>query len=160
MPTAAHPIGWPVLVDPARLIASLRLWSSHAVPMDIPDFNRSELIPAVAQDAESGDVLMVAWMNREAWEETCRTRRACYFSRSRQKLWRKGEQSGHYQEVREILVDCDADTLVLKVIQHGAAACHVGYRSCFFRRIDCETGEAEVVAERVFDPAEVYGSEG
>ena len=114
----------------------------------------SGLLPAIAQDADTGEVLMLAWMNREAYEETVRTRRAVYFSRSRNKLWRKGEESGHVQEVREILIDCDADTILLKVHQLGGAACHEGYKSCFFRRVDDD--KLQVVAERVFDPKEVY----
>ena len=112
------------------------------------------LVPAVAQDADSGEVLMLAWMNKEAFEETLRTGRACYFSRSRGKLWRKGEESGHVQEVRGVYVDCDADTILLKVHQVGGAACHEGYASCFFRRLD--GGTLTVVAERVFDPKQVY----
>ena len=112
------------------------------------------LVPAVAQDADTGEVLMLAWMNREAYEETLRTGRACYFSRSRGKLWRKGEESGHVQEVRGVFVDCDADTILLKVNQVGGAACHEGYKSCFFRRLD--QGEWKTIAERVFDPKAVY----
>jgi phosphoribosyl-AMP cyclohydrolase len=112
------------------------------------------LVPAIAQDAETGAVLMLAWMNREAYEETLRTRRAVYFSRSRNKIWRKGEESGHVQEVREVYVDCDADTVLLKVHQIGGAACHEGYPSCFFRRVE---GDAlRIVGERVFDPKVVY----
>ena len=119
------------------------------------DFDKTGgLVPAIAQDAETGAVLMLAWMNREAYEETLRTRRAVYFSRSRNKLWRKGEESGHFQEVREIYVDCDADTILLKVHQIGGAACHEGYASCFFRRVEADG--LKVVAERVFDPKQVY----
>ena len=93
-------------------------------------------------------------MNREAYEETLRTRRACYYSRSRGRLWRKGEESGNVQEVREVYVDCDADTVLLKVQQIGGAACHEGYPSCFFRRV---AGDAvQVIGERVFDPKQVY----
>jgi phosphoribosyl-AMP cyclohydrolase len=99
-------------------------------------------------------VLMMAWMNREAYEETLRTKRAVYFSRSRNKLWRKGEESGNWQEVREIFVDCDADTILLKVHQVGGAACHEGYPSCFFRRVEADG--LHVVGERVFDPKQVY----
>src|SRR3974377_1465039 len=100
------------------------------------DFQKAGgLVPAIAQDAATGQVLMLAWMNREAFDETVRTGRACYFSRSRNRLWRKGEESGNVQEVREIFVDCDADTILLKVRQIGDAACHEGYRSCFFRRL-------------------------
>ena len=121
-----------------------------------PDFSKSELIPVIAQDDATGDVLMLAYMNREAWEETQRTGRVCYFSRSRNKLWRKGEESGNVQEVRAIFYDCDADTLLVRVNQIGGAACHEGYRSCFFRKIDPATGRVDVVGERIFDPQTVY----
>ncbi|MCP4788222.1 MAG: phosphoribosyl-AMP cyclohydrolase [Fuerstiella sp.] len=121
-----------------------------------PDFSKLELIPAIAQDAETGDVLMMAWMNEESYKETLATGRVVYFSRSRQKLWRKGEESGNVQELKAIYFDCDADTLLVKVNQIGGAACHEGYRSCFFRRLDPATGEVEVEGDRVFDPAEVY----
>lgn len=122
--------------------------------MDL-DFDKAGgIVPAVAQDAETGEVLMVAWMNREAWRETLETGRACYFSRSRNKLWRKGEESGHVQEVVEIRVDCDADTVLLRVRQIGGAACHQGYRSCFFRKV--ADGQWVVDQERVFDPEQVY----
>jgi phosphoribosyl-AMP cyclohydrolase len=114
------------------------------------------LLPAIAQDADSGEVLMLAWMNQAAFEETLRTGRVCYFSRSRNKLWRKGEESGHVQEVRGVFVDCDADTILLKVKQIGGAACHEGYKSCFFRQV--EGGELKTIAERVFDPKAVYGT--
>lgn len=113
------------------------------------------LVPAVAQDADTGEVLMLAWMNAEAFDETVRSGRAVYFSRSRNKLWRKGEESGHVQEVKGIYVDCDADTVLLKVKQIGGAACHEGYKSCFFRKL--ESGELQVEGERVFDPKQVYG---
>ena len=121
-----------------------------------PDFTKSELIPVIAQDFESADVLMLAYMNQTAYEETIKTGRVCYFSRSRNKLWRKGEESGNVQEVKEIFFDCDADTLLIKVHQIGGAACHEGYRSCFFRKIDPASSDIEVVGERVFDPNEVY----
>lgn len=120
-----------------------------------PDFDKAGgLVPVIAQDADTGEVLMLAWMNPEAYAETLRTGRACYYSRSRGKLWRKGEESGHIQEVRGIFLDCDADTVLLKVHQVGGAACHAGYRSCFFRQ--AVDGELRVVAERVFDPQTVY----
>jgi len=119
------------------------------------DFEKTGgLVPAIAQDVDSGAVLMLAWMNREAYEETLRTGRACYFSRSRNRLWRKGEESGNVQEVREVYVDCDADTILLKVKQIGGAACHEGYASCFFRKV--EGNELKVIAEKVFDPKAVY----
>jgi phosphoribosyl-AMP cyclohydrolase len=112
------------------------------------------LLPAIAQDASSGEVLMVAWMNAEAFDETMRTKRAVYYSRSRQKLWRKGEESGHTQTVHEILVDCDADTILLKVSQEGAA-CHEGYRSCFFRKLT-DDGRFELVQTRLKQPSDIY----
>jgi phosphoribosyl-AMP cyclohydrolase len=119
------------------------------------DFEKAGgLVPAVAQDADTGEVLMLAWMNKEAYEETVRTGRVCYFSRSRNRLWRKGEESGHVQEVRGIFIDCDADTILLKVHQIGGAACHEGYASCFFRKVDGE--KLTVVGERIFDPKQVY----
>ena len=124
--------------------------------MPSPDFSKSELIPAIAQDDETGDVLMLAYMNEEAWRETLSSGRVVYFSRSRQKLWRKGEESGNVQEVRSIYLDCDADTILIRVNQIGGAACHEGYRSCLFRRINLVSGETEVVGERVFDPKDVY----
>ena len=121
----------------------------------IVDFEKSGgLVPAIAQDYQTGEVLMMAYMNRDAFEETVRTRRAVYFSRSRNKLWRKGEESGNVQEVKEIFLDCDNDTILLKVHQIGGAACHEGYKSCFFRRLDA--GELKVIGERVFDPKVVY----
>jgi phosphoribosyl-AMP cyclohydrolase len=120
------------------------------------DFDKGAgLVPAIAQDAESGAVLMLAWMNREAYEETLRTKRACYYSRSRGRLWRKGEESGNVQEVHEVFIDCDSDTILLKVRQMGGAACHEGYSSCFFRRV--EGASVRIVGEPVFDPAKVYG---
>jgi phosphoribosyl-AMP cyclohydrolase len=120
------------------------------------DFDKAGgLVPAVAQDADTGEVLMLAWMNREAFEETVRTGRAVYFSRSRNRLWRKGEESGHVQQVKGVFVDCDADTVLLKVTQVGGAACHEGYKSCFFREL--AGGNLAVVGERVFDPKQVYG---
>ena len=123
----------------------------------VVDFEKiGGMVPVIAQDHETGDVLMMAYMNREAFEETLRTGRVCYFSRSRNRLWRKGEESGNVQEVRGIYVDCDADALLVKVHQIGGAACHEGYRSCFFRRVADD--DLEVVAERVFDPADVYAS--
>jgi phosphoribosyl-AMP cyclohydrolase len=123
---------------------------------DGPDFHKTELVPVIAQDADTGEVLMLAYMNEPAYEETLRTRRVCYFSRSRGRLWRKGEESGNVQELRELYFDCDADTLLVKVHQVGGAACHEGYRSCFFRRLDPATQTVTVVGDRVFDPAAVY----
>ena len=127
-------------------------------PNDVPDFSKAGgLITAVTQDAESGEVLMVAYMDREAFEETLATNRVVYYSRSRKRLWRKGEESGNIQQLREVFIDCDADAVLLKVEQIGGAACHEGYRSCFFRKVE-STG-LQLVGQRVFDPKEVYGKE-
>jgi len=112
-------------------------------------------LPAIAQDWETGQVLMMAYMNQEAWEKTLATRKAHYWSRSRDELWFKGETSGHVQEVKEIWIDCDDDTILLKVEQKGGGACHTGYRSCFFRKVG-KAETLEVVGERAFDPKEVY----
>ncbi len=121
-----------------------------------PDFDKAGgLIPAIAQDAATGEVLMMAYVNRESWELTLSTGVVHYWSRSRNKLWKKGESSGHVQEVREIRVDCDADCVLFKVRQVGDAACHTGYRSCFYRVV--RDGELVVDGVRVFDPDEVYG---
>jgi phosphoribosyl-AMP cyclohydrolase len=118
--------------------------------MPEPDFaKRGGLVTAIAQDASSGDILMVAYMNEQAWRHMLATGNATYWSTSRNKLWVKGESSGHVQRVKEVYVDCDADCVVMKVEQ-TSAACHEGYRSCFFRRV--EDGEWRVVAERVAEP--------
>jgi phosphoribosyl-AMP cyclohydrolase len=125
-------------------------------PQPGPDFSKcGGLLPAIAQDAHSGAVLMLAYMNAEAYAETLATGRAVYFSRSRNKLWRKGEQSGNVQQVEAVYVDCDADTILLRVRQIGGAACHKGYESCFFRQVTSDG--LKVIARRVFDPDEVYG---
>ncbi len=122
---------------------------------DRPDFAKGDgLLPAIAQDADTGEVLMMAYMNPESYAETLATGRAVYYSRSRNKLWRKGEESGHVQEVRGVYLDCDRDTILLKVRQIGDAACHEGYRSCFFRQVTPEG--LRVVGTRVFDPKQVY----
>ena len=119
------------------------------------DFDKAGgMVPVITQDEATGEVLMMAYMNPEAFAETLRTGRACYFSRSRNRLWRKGEESGNVQEVRGVYVDCDADALLLKVRQVGGAACHEGYPSCFFRRVSED--DVQVVAQRVFDPRQVY----
>jgi phosphoribosyl-AMP cyclohydrolase len=122
--------------------------------IDLDFAKQGGLVPVVVQDAEDGAVLMLAYMNELAFRKTLETGKATYWSRSRNELWVKGESSGNTQEVTDVLVDCDLDTVVLKVKQHGGAACHEGYRSCFFRRL--REGEPEIVGERVFDPAEVY----
>ena len=125
-------------------------------PESQPDFDKGDgLLPAIAQDANTGEVLMMAYMNEESYAETLQTGRAVYFSRSRGKLWRKGEESGNVQQVDSVYLDCDRDTILLKVKQIGDAACHTGYRSCFFSKVTRDG--LEVVGERVFDPKEVYG---
>lgn len=121
-----------------------------------PDFNKTSMIPVIAQDFHSGKVLMLAYMNAEAYLETMATKQVCYFSRSRNKLWRKGEESGNVQRLKHIYYDCDADTLLVKVEQVGGAACHEGYESCFYRELNPDTNESRVIAERVFDPSTVY----
>ena len=123
------------------------------------DFQKgSGLVPAVIQDERSGEVLMLGFMNAESLRETQRSREVVFFSRSRNRLWKKGESSGHVLRVREIRVDCDADALLVRVEAVGPGVCHKGYRSCFFRAIE-PGGEAKVIAERTYSPEEVYGSE-
>jgi len=117
-------------------------------------FNSQGLVPAIIQDVDTGEVLMMAWMNEEALRKTIDTGKTHFWSRSRQKLWLKGETSGHYQLVRGIYIDCDGDTLLIKVDQ-VKAACHTGYRSCFFRKVD-EKGNLKIVGKKVFEPKEVY----
>ena len=117
-------------------------------------YDATGLIPAVIVDVESKAVIMVAYMNESSLLETVRSGKTHFWSRSRQRYWMKGESSGHTQDVKAIYVDCDKDTLVIEVVQHGAA-CHKGYFSCFYRRLD-ENGGLEVVGEKVFDPDEVY----
>ena len=117
-------------------------------------FNKEGLVPAIAQDADTNEVLMVAYMNEESIKKTLSEKKACYYSRSRQKLWTKGEHSGNFQEVKKILIDCDADTVLLKIKQRGGA-CHEGYYSCFFREIK-DSGELEIIADKVFDEREAY----
>jgi len=118
-------------------------------------FDKDGLIPAVCVDHETKQVLMVAYMNATALTETIKTGRTHFWSRSRQKYWMKGESSGHTQDVKAIYTDCDADTLVIEVVQHGAA-CHEGYYSCFYRRLG-DDGKWQIIAEKVFDPGSVYG---
>jgi phosphoribosyl-AMP cyclohydrolase len=119
------------------------------------DFEKTGgLIPAIAQDYKTGEILMLAYMNPESWEATLSTRKATYWSRSRQELWVKGATSGNVQHVKEIRIDCDDDTILLKVEQVGGAACHTGHRSCFFKKV--ENGDLKIVGKPVFDPKEVY----
>ncbi len=120
------------------------------------DFNKLDgLVPAIVQDHQTNEVLMLAFMNEAAFENTMKTGEATYYSRSRNTLWIKGKTSGHIQIVKEIFVDCDNDSVLLKVEQVGEAACHTGYRSCFYQKI--ENGEAVVTQTPVFDPETVYG---
>jgi len=121
-----------------------------------PKFDDKGLICAIAQDVETAQILMVAYMNRQALELTIKTGFATYYSRSRQKLWKKGEQSGHMQKVRQILVDCDQDCLILRV-NVDSGQCHVGYQSCFYRALKPDSSkDLEFIAEKVYDPKEAY----
>ena len=126
--------------------------------MVLLDFDKSAdgLLPAIVQDYGSGDVLMLVYINKESWQKTLDSGKAHFWSRSRNKIWLKGESSGHVQLIKEIYVDCDQDTVVFKVEQLGGAACHKGYRSCFFRVVDGE--QMRVVGEKVFDPETVYAN--
>jgi phosphoribosyl-AMP cyclohydrolase len=118
------------------------------------NWNDQGLVPAIAQDWQTGEVLMLAWMNREALELTVQEERAVYWSRSRGALWRKGEESGHVQKLRELRVDCDADTVLMKVEQVGGIACHTGRRSCFYRKL--EGHDWRVTDDVLRDPGDIY----
>jgi phosphoribosyl-AMP cyclohydrolase len=119
------------------------------------DFEKTGgLLPAIAQEADTGEVLMLAYMNQEAWEATLKTGKATYWSRSRQELWVKGLTSGNVQVVKEIRIDCDDDTILLKVEQVGGAACHTGHKSCFYKQV--ENGSVTIIGKPLFDPKEVY----
>jgi phosphoribosyl-AMP cyclohydrolase len=120
-----------------------------------PNFAKGDgLVPAIVQDAETKEVLMMAYMNRESWEATLQTGKATYWSRSRQKLWLKGETSGHFQIIKAVFIDCDDDTILLQVEQLGEAACHTGHKSCFYRKLSGK--DFVVVGEKIFNPEEVY----
>ena len=134
-------------------MAQSRLEDSDTLQMQ---FNDQGLIPAIVQDADSGEVLMMAWMNQAAMWQTLRTRKATFYSRSRDRMWVKGESSGHVLEVLEARIDCDQDTLLLRCRAHGPA-CHAGYQSCFYRAIE-DDGDLKVIQERLFDPEKVYGA--
>jgi phosphoribosyl-AMP cyclohydrolase len=139
----------------------IELRKPEGIPMEIvmktkPDFDKGKgLLPAITQDYLSGEVLMLAYMNEEAWEKTLASGKVHYWSRSRNELWFKGGTSGHFQEVKAIFLDCDRDTILLKVNQKGGGACHTGYRSCFFQKINADE-TMEIVGEKGFDPQEVY----
>ena len=121
------------------------------------DFEKSGgLVPAIVQDYETGEILMLAYMNEEAWNKTLQTGQAHYWSRSRQQLWHKGGTSGHVQKIKEVRIDCDNDAVLLRVEQVGGAACHTGYRSCFHKRLEGD-GKLSICSEKVFDPKKVYG---
>jgi phosphoribosyl-AMP cyclohydrolase len=126
--------------------------------MDLSFAKTSGLIPAIVQDNGTEQVLMLGFMNEEALAETQRTREVVFYSRSRNRLWKKGESSGHVLKVRDLRIDCDADALLIRVEPIGPGVCHEGYRSCFFRRIEGD-GSATVIEEPTFQPAEVYGQE-
>ena len=128
--------------------------ASGAAWLDAVKWDANGLVPAIAQDAATQEILMVAWMNREALEETARTRRGVYFSRSRNRLWRKGEESGHVQHVSEIRLDCDNDVVLLKIEQVGGIACHTGRRSCFFQKL--ENGDWATTEPVLKNPDEIY----
>ena len=120
-----------------------------------PNFAKGDgLIPAIVQDAETKEILMLAYMNRQSWEMTLQTGKATYWSRSRQELWVKGETSGHFQLLKAVLIDCDNDSILLQVKQLGEAACHTGYKSCFYRKL--EGDDFFIVGEKIFNPKEVY----
>ena len=126
--------------------------------MDILDelkFDQVGLIPAIVQDNENNEVLMMAFMNRQALQKTLESGRVCFWSRSRQEYWIKGETSGHTQTVKSVAFDCDGDALLIKVEQKGGA-CHIGYRSCFFREVSSDGNSSHIVGEKVFNPDEVY----
>ncbi len=121
------------------------------------DFSKGDgLVPVIVQDSATNDVLMMAYMNEGALKKTLEVKKACFYSRSRQKFWLKGETSGNFQEVKEIYFDCDNDTILLKVNQVGGAACHTGHRSCFYKQV-IDNDNIKEVGELVFDPKEVYG---
>jgi len=121
------------------------------------DFDKSSgLLPAIAQDSGTGEVLMLAYMNREAWETTLATGHATYYSRSRNEIWVKGKTSGNLQIVREIRIDCDGDSVLLKVEQLGGAACHTGHQSCFHKKVEGDNDSITIIGSPVFDPDEVY----
>ncbi len=119
-------------------------------------FDEKGLIPVITQDVNTDEILMFAWMNRESFKQTLQTGLMTYWSRSRQKIWVKGESSGNIQDVREIYIDCDADCLLFKVESRGmGAACHEGYRSCFFRKVDIKDKSLAIIAEKIFEPGEI-----
>jgi phosphoribosyl-AMP cyclohydrolase len=138
-----QPLGSIVMIEPGALAQDIK-------------WNEQGLVPVITQDWQSGEVLMLAWMNREALQHTLAEGRVIYWSRSRGKLWRKGEESGHIQHLKELRIDCDADTVLVKVEQVGGIACHTGRRSCFFQRL--ENGAWSITEAVVRQPADIYGN--
>lgn len=127
-------------------------------PSQRPDFRTPEtLIPAIAQEVRTGEILMMAYMNEEAYDETLKRGQAVYYSRSRGRLWHKGEESGHVQLIKQICLDCDRDTILLKVEQQGPGACHEGYPTCFFREVT-EEGGLRIIQEKAYDSEKTYGN--
>lgn len=126
--------------------------------LDTLKYDSQGLIPAIVQDADTGDVLMMAYMNKQSLADSIRTGKTHFWSRSRRKYWMKGESSGHTQDIQEIFIDCDVDTILIKARQNGAA-CHEGYKSCFFRKLQAD-GQCQILGERLFDPEKVYGKKG
>ncbi len=121
------------------------------------DFKKTDgLIPAIVQDYKTGEILMLAYINEDSWKYSLETGNATYWSRSRKKIWKKGEESGNLQKIKEILVDCDKDTVIFKVEQIGGASCHLGYKTCFFRKMIDD--KLEIIGEKIFDPNKVYNS--
>lgn len=140
-------------VDRKSIIFYISQFDHRGFIMKLDFEKMGGLVPAIIQDAKSGKVLMLAYMNEIAWAKTLETGKAWFYSRSRDKQWMKGEESGNVQIVKEVFVDCDDDTVLLKVEQVGKAACHKGYVSCFFRKIN---GDVKIIDEKIFDPEKVY----
>jgi phosphoribosyl-AMP cyclohydrolase len=130
-------------------------WKGSDIMIEL-DFSKGDgLLPAIAQDYKSGKILMLAYINKASWEKSLETGEVHYWSRSRREIWHKGETSGHVQKIKEIYADCDNDTVLFKVEQLGGAACHIGYESCFYKRVD-NKGRETIVGKKVFDPEKVY----
>jgi len=138
------------------MLFSLTLpWKGSNIMIEL-DFSKGDgLLPAIAQDYKSGKILMLAYINKASWEKSLETGEVHYWSRSRREIWHKGVTSGHVQKIKEIYADCDNDTVLFKVEQVGGAACHIGYESCFYKRVD-SSGKETIVGKKVFDPEKVY----
>jgi phosphoribosyl-AMP cyclohydrolase len=130
-------------------------WKRSDIMIEL-DFSKGDgLLPAIAQDYKSGKILMLAYINKASWEKSLETGEVHYWSRSRREIWHKGGTSGHVQKIKEVYADCDNDTVLFKVEQVGGAACHIGYESCFYKRVD-NKGKETIVGKKVFDPEKVY----